>query len=96
MASIPIMRLMNPIIVITGIGSVVGTQTFVPMGREKLVLYALLIGAVSNIALNFLLIPRYQVWGASVATLVSQAVLPAWNFSGAAILLTCGRWADSL
>ena len=75
MASIPIMRLMNPIIVITGIGSVVGTQTFVPMGKEKLVLYALLIGAVSNIALNFLLIPRYQVWGASVATLVSQAVL---------------------
>ena len=74
-ASIPIMRLMNPIIVITGIGSVVGTQTFVPMGKEKLVLYALLIGAVSNIILNFALIPRYQVWGASIATLVSQSVL---------------------
>ena len=75
MASIPIMRLMNPIIVITGIGSVVGTQTFVPMGKEKLVLYALIIGAVSNIVLNFALIPRYQVWGASVASLVSQSVL---------------------
>ena len=36
---------------------------------------ALIIGAVSNIALNFILIPRYEVWGASVATLVSQAVL---------------------
>ena len=75
MASVPIMRIMNPIIVITGIGSVVGTQTFVPMGKEKLVLYALLIGAVSNIALNFILIPRYQVWGAAVATLISQLVL---------------------
>ena len=80
MASVPIMRLMNPIIVITGIGSVVGTQTFVPMGKEKLVLYALLIGSVSNIVLNFALIPKFQVWGAAVATLVSQGVLSGVEF----------------
>ena len=75
MAAVPVMRIMNPIIVISGIGSVVGTQTFIPMGKEKLVLYALLIGSVCNIALNFLLIPKYQAWGAAVATLGSQIVL---------------------
>ena len=75
MAAVPVMRIMNPIIVITGIGSVVGTQTFIPMGKEKLVLYALLIGSICNIALNFILIPRYQAWGAAVATLISQCVL---------------------
>lgn len=74
MASVPIMRIMNPIIIITGIGSVVGTQTFVPMGREKLVLYGLIIGAVSNIIFNFILIPRYQIWGAAIATLCSEGV----------------------
>ena len=73
-ASVPIMRIMNPIIVITGIGSVIGTQTFVPMGKEKLVLYGLIIGAISNIILNFILIPRYQVWGAAIATLCSEGI----------------------
>lgn len=75
MAAIPVMRIMNPIIVITGIGSVVGTQTFIPMGKEKLVLYALLIGSVCNIFLNIILIPKYQAMGAAVATLISQCVL---------------------
>lgn len=80
LAAVPVMRILNPIIVITGIGSVVGTQTFIPMGKEKLVLYALLIGSVCNIALNFLLIPRYQAWGAAVATLISQCVLSGTEF----------------
>ena len=80
MAAVPVMRIMNPIIVITGIGSVVGTQTFIPMGKEKLVLYALLIGSVCNIALNFILIPRYHAGGAAVATLISQCVLSGTEF----------------
>lgn len=80
MAAIPVMRIMNPIIVITGIGSVVGTQTFIPMGKEKLVLYALLIGSICNILLNFILIPKYQAMGAAIATLVSQCVLSGTEF----------------
>lgn len=75
MAAVPVMRIMNTIIVISGIGSVVGTQTFIPMGKEKLVLYSLLLGSIANIALNFLLIPRYQALGAAVATVGSQIVL---------------------
>ena len=75
LAAIPIMRIMSPIIIITGINSVVGTQTFVPIGKEKMVLYALLVGAISNIVLNFILIPRYHATGAAVATLISQSIL---------------------
>lgn len=80
MAAVPVMRIMNPIIVITGIGSVVGTQTFIPMGKEKLVLYALLIGSVCNFSLNFILIPKYKAMGAAVATLISQCVLSGTEF----------------
>lgn len=75
MAAVPVMRIMNTIIVISGIGSVVGTQTFIPMGKEKLVLYSLILGSIANIVLNFLLIPRYQALGAAVATVGSQMVL---------------------
>lgn len=75
MAAVPVMRIINLIIVISGIGSVVGTQTFIPMGKEKLVLYSLFLGSIANVALNFLLIPRYQALGAAVATVGSQIVL---------------------
>ena len=75
LAAIPIMRIMSPIIIIAGINSVIGAQTFVPMGKEKMVLYALLVGATSNIILNFMLIPKYHVAGAAIATLISQSIL---------------------
>ena len=74
-ASVSVMRIMNPIIIIAGIGNVIGTQTFIPMGKEKLVLYALLICVICNITLNLILIPKYAVHGAAVATLVSQGLL---------------------
>ena len=69
------MRAMNFLIIIVGLGSVIGTQTFVPMGKEKMVLYALLIGSSFNIVMNFILIPRYGVWGATLATLCSEGLL---------------------
>ena len=75
LASVPVMRIMNSLIVISGISSVVGTQTFVPMGKERLVLHALLVSTITNIVLNLILIPRYAVHGAAIATLVSQSVL---------------------
>ena len=74
-ASVPIMRFMTPMIAISGISHVVGTQTLVPTGRERFVLYSLVIGAISNVVLNFILIPKYQIWGAAVSTLISQGVL---------------------
>ena len=69
------MHIMNPIIIIAGIGNVIGTQTFIPMEKEKLVLYALLTSVICNITLNLILIPKYTVHGAAVATLVSQGLL---------------------
>ena len=88
LASVPIMRIMNPIIIIAGISSVIGTQTFVPMGKEKLVLYALLVGVTCNITLNSILIPKYAVLGAAVATLVSQGLLTGME------LFWCRKYVD--
>ena len=75
LASAPIMRIMTPIIIISGISGVVGNQTLIPLGKEKQVLYALLVGTMSNIILNFILIPRFSVFGAAIATIISQSLL---------------------
>ncbi len=53
-------------------GAYIYTQFGVILEKKtKYLAFATLFGAVLNIAGNYILIPKYQVWGASVATLIS-------------------------
>lgn len=53
---------------------VVTLPCFIAEGLTDLTLRRTLLGAVINVVLNLLLIPRYTVVGAAVATVISQAV----------------------
>jgi PST family polysaccharide transporter len=46
---------------------------FLVENLQRLLLYRTVIGAIINVALNVILIPRYGAIGASLATLASQA-----------------------
>ena len=72
MEAIPVMRIMNPIIVIIGLGSLLGSQIFIPMGKEKYTLISVIVGAISNFTLNLILIPHYQAIGAATATVLAE------------------------
>lgn len=50
------------------------TKWIVNEGLQKFNLYSRLAGLISNVLLNFLLIPLYQGMGAAVATVISYAV----------------------
>ena len=52
--------------------SVLGQQLMIAMNQEKKYSYSVICGAVSNAALNFLLIPSLKSTGACVAMLVAQ------------------------
>jgi len=80
-ASIPIMRMMNLMIIIVGISCVTGTQTLIPLGKEILVFYAMLTGALTDIILNFALIPHFQAYGAAVATVISESILSIFELA---------------
>ena len=41
-------------------------------GKQKYAKYFALFGAIGNVALNFLLIPRYGINGAAIATVCTQ------------------------
>lgn len=75
--AIPVMRMMNPIIVIIGMGSLLGSQILIPMGKEKYTLISEIIGAVSNFTLNLVLIPRFQAFGAAIATVSAESLVTA-------------------
>ena len=44
----------------------------VPKGREKAVLVSEIVGAVTDVLLNMLLIPRYEAAGAAMGTLAAE------------------------
>lgn len=77
-AQILVIHVWSGVFVFLGIG--IGNW-FVLHGLQRLLLYKTIAGAVLNIGLNLLLIPRYGAVGASVATLVAYGVSAyAMNF----------------
>lgn len=70
--AIPVMRMMNPIIVVIGMGSLLGSQILIPMGKEKYTLISEIVGACTNFSLNLLLIPKFQAFGAAIATVIAE------------------------
>lgn len=69
------MRIMNPIIIIIGISSYVGINIFISINKEIYKLYSTIAGAVINFVLNSILIPKYGVIGASIATVISEGTV---------------------
>jgi O-antigen/teichoic acid export membrane protein len=57
-------------------------------GKEKVTMYVLIVSVVLNFALNFILIPQYQIEGAAIATTSSSifwnllAVIMIYKFNG--------------
>lgn len=66
------MRLLTPIVILIPFSVMTNQQTFVPMGKEMLILVSTSIGAITNLILNSFLIPRYAENGAAAATVVAE------------------------
>jgi O-antigen/teichoic acid export membrane protein len=50
------------------------------MGKEKRYFFSVMSGAVVNVILNLLLIPRYGIFGAAYATVISYAIISLAGF----------------
>lgn len=69
------MQIIMPTLLVIGISNVTGIQMLVPTGREKVVLYSEIAGAVVDVIINAILIPRYTSAGAAIGTLVAECVV---------------------
>lgn len=70
--AVPAMMIMTPIIITISISNFIGTYIFIPMGKEKLTFYSVIIGAIINLCLNLILIPKYGAFGAGFATTIAE------------------------
>lgn len=75
MGSIVPMQILMPTILFIGLTNLMGIQILVPLGREKMVLYSVIAGAVVDLIINALLIPKYASSGAAIGTLIAEAVV---------------------
>lgn len=73
-AVLPMQIIMLTLIFI-GLTNIIGLQMLVPMGREHQVLYSEIAGAVINICVNAVLIPRIGAAGAAIGTVVAEVVV---------------------
>ena len=70
--SILAMKIIMPTVLFIGLTNIMGLQVMVPVGKEKLVLYSEIVGAVVDLVLNAILIPRMQSAGAALGTTVAE------------------------
>lgn len=61
-----------PVIIFISLTNIIGIQILYPLGKEKVVIYSTLAGAIANFILNIILIPFYSAIGAAVATLIAE------------------------
>lgn len=69
------MQIIMPTLIFIGLTNVMGIQMLVPLGREKIVLYSEIAGAVVDLIINFILIPRFASAGAAIGTLIAEIVV---------------------
>lgn len=72
---IPAMRIIMPTILFIGLTNILGIQMLVPLGKEKSVLYSEIAGAIVDVIINALLIPKYAAAGAAFGTVVAEATV---------------------
>jgi len=67
-------------ILVVGISGVMGLQVLYPMGKINIVILCTFIGALVNVVLNVLLIPRYGHNGTAVAYMLAEVAVTASMF----------------
>lgn len=70
--AVPVIYWTAPVILFIGLTNVIGIQILYPLGKENIVIYSTLGGAIVNVILNIILIPKYSAVGAGVSTFAAE------------------------
>lgn len=71
---IPLQIIILTVIVI-GFNNLTGLQILLGLGFDKLFLYSIITGAISNLTLNFMLIPKFGASGAAFSSVVAEIII---------------------
>ena len=80
LSSIVPMQIITPAIIFIGIGSITAWQMLIPLGMENVTVVGAVVGALVDLILNFLLIPRFGASGAAIGTLIAEVSVVCVHF----------------
>ena len=63
------------VVLLVGLSNVFGLQVLTPMGKDKHLTFAVLLGTIVSLVLNFILIPLYQENGAAITSIIAEFVV---------------------
>lgn len=75
-----LMNIISPILLLIGLSNVIGTQYLLPSKRQKEFTFSVIVGAIINFLVNILLIKKYGAIGASIGTVIAEAMVTAIQF----------------
>ncbi len=78
--SIYVSYMLSPVVLLVGLSNVTGIQYLLPTLRQKQYTFSVIAGAVANLLINFILIPRFQSVGAGLCTLIAELVVTSFQF----------------
>lgn len=78
--SVIVMQILSPIVVIISLSQFLSNQILVPIRKEKYNNYCVSVGAIVNILLNFILIPKYAEIGVAISVLCSELLVTGMFF----------------
>lgn len=79
--TILLLNVLSPMVVIVGISNCLGSQYYTPVGKRATSAKFLIAGAIVNLFLNILMIPKLEALGASIASLISEIIISALYLS---------------
>lgn len=68
------MQIMMPILIISGFSNITGNQILLSKGMDSFFMRAVIVGAVADVGLNILLMPKLGVIGAALATVMAEII----------------------
>lgn len=78
--SIWAIRILSFSIVTVAISNFTGYQILVSLGKEQIILYSTIIGAIINVLLNSFLISPYGHYGAATASVITELIIASYQF----------------
>lgn len=74
---------LSPLAIIISTSNIISKTYLLPSKREKICNYAVVCGACVNLIMNCVFIPKFQVIGACIGTLIAEVIVTIIHFYGA-------------
>lgn len=67
-----VLKIFAPLFIILGFGNIFSNQILIPFGKEKFILYSVIISCTINLSMNLLFDKRYSFYATAIILLVSE------------------------